>query len=39
LKDFPGGGPNYAAEGQSDVEIAARRDTSSGIVGRWRRRF
>jgi hypothetical protein len=29
----------YAAEGQSDVEIAARLDTSSGIVGRWRRRF
>lgn len=29
----------YAAEGQSDVEIAARLDTSPGIVGRWRRRF
>jgi hypothetical protein len=29
----------YAATGQSDVEIAARLDTSSGIVGRWRRRF
>ena len=29
----------YAAEGQSDVDIAARLDTSSGIVGRWRRRF
>jgi transposase len=29
----------YAAEGQSDVEIAARLDTSSGIVGRRRRRF
>jgi len=29
----------YAAAGQSDVEIAARLDTSSGIVGRWRRRF
>jgi hypothetical protein len=29
----------YSAEGQSDVDIAARLDTSSGIVGRWRRRF
>jgi len=29
----------YAAEGKSDVEIAARLDTSPGIVGRWRRRF
>jgi Helix-turn-helix domain len=29
----------YAAEGQTDVDIAARLDTSSGIVGRWRRRF
>jgi hypothetical protein len=29
----------YAAEGKSDVEIAARLDTSAGIVGRWRRRF
>jgi hypothetical protein len=29
----------YAAAGQSDVDIAARLDTSSGIVGRWRRRF
>ena len=29
----------YAAEGRSDVEIAARLDTSAGIVGRWRRRF
>jgi Helix-turn-helix domain len=29
----------YSAEGQSDVEIAARLDTSAGIVGRWRRRF
>jgi Helix-turn-helix domain len=29
----------YAAAGQSDVEIAARLDTSAGIVGRWRRRF
>ena len=29
----------YAADGKSDVEIAARLDTSAGIVGRWRRRF
>jgi hypothetical protein len=29
----------YAAAGQSDVDIAARLDTSAGIVGRWRRRF
>jgi hypothetical protein len=29
----------YAAEGRTDVEIAARLDTSAGIVGRWRRRF
>jgi transposase len=29
----------YAAGGKSDVEIAARLDTSAGIVGRWRRRF
>ena len=29
----------YAAEGKSDIEIAARLDTSAGIVGRWRRRF
>jgi DNA-binding CsgD family transcriptional regulator len=29
----------YTAEGRSDVEIAARLDTSAGIVGRWRRRF
>jgi hypothetical protein len=29
----------YAASGQSDVEIAARLDTSVGVVGRWRRRF
>ncbi len=29
----------YSAEGQSDVDIAARLDTSAGIVGRWRRRF
>src|SRR5215208_2566063 len=29
----------YAAEGVSDIEIAARLDTSAGLVGRWRRRF
>src|SRR4051794_22809891 len=29
----------YAAEGVHDTEIAARLDTSSGLVGRWRRRF
>src|SRR3954468_1788774 len=29
----------YAAEGLHDTEIAARLDTSSGLVGRWRRRF
>ncbi len=29
----------YSAEGVSDVDIAARLDTSAGIVGRWRRRF
>jgi Helix-turn-helix domain len=29
----------YAAEGRGDAEIAARLDTSAGIVGRWRRRF
>jgi Helix-turn-helix domain len=29
----------YAAQGKTDVEIAARLDTSAGIVGRWRRRF
>jgi Helix-turn-helix domain len=29
----------YAAAGESDVDIAARLDTSTGIVGRWRRRF
>ena len=29
----------HAATGKSDVEIAARLDTSAGIVGRWRRRF
>jgi hypothetical protein len=29
----------YAAEGVPDTEIAARLDTSAGLVGRWRRRF
>jgi Helix-turn-helix domain len=29
----------YAAEGMHDTEIAARVDTSPGLVGRWRRRF
>ncbi|MDQ3586867.1 MAG: helix-turn-helix domain-containing protein [Actinomycetota bacterium] len=29
----------HAADGKTDVEIAARLDTSAGIVGRWRRRF
>jgi DNA-directed RNA polymerase specialized sigma24 family protein len=29
----------YAAQGVSDIEIAARLDTSAGLVGRWRRRF
>ena len=29
----------YAAEGLADTEIAARFDTSPGLVGRWRRRF
>src|SRR6059058_1158541 len=29
----------YAAEGFADTEIAARLDTSPGLVGRWRRRF
>jgi hypothetical protein len=29
----------YAADGLHDTEIAARLDTSAGIVGRWRRRF
>ena len=29
----------YAAEGLADTEIAARLDTSAGLVGRWRRRF
>jgi hypothetical protein len=29
----------YAADGLHDTEIAARLDTSPGLVGRWRRRF
>jgi len=29
----------YAAQGLHDTEIAARLDTSPGLVGRWRRRF
>jgi len=29
----------YAAEGMADTEIAARLDTTAGIVGKWRRRF
>ncbi len=29
----------YAADGGADTEIAARLDTSAGVVGRWRRRF
>jgi hypothetical protein len=29
----------YAAQGVHDTEIAARLDTSPGLVGRWRRRF
>ena len=29
----------YAAEGLHDTEIAAKRDTSPGLVGRWRRQF
>lgn len=29
----------YAAERVPDTEIAARLDTSPGLVGRWRRRF
>lgn len=29
----------HAVAGLSDVEIAARLDTSPGLVGRWRRRF
>jgi hypothetical protein len=29
----------YAAEGQSNVEIARRLETAADVVGRWRRRF
>jgi Helix-turn-helix domain len=29
----------YAADGLADTEIAARLDTSPGIVARWRKRF
>ena len=29
----------YAAEGMADTEIAARLDSTAGIVGKWRRRF
>ena len=29
----------YAADGWPDTEIAARLDTTAGIVGKWRRRF
>lgn len=29
----------YAADGLADTEIAARLDTTAGIVGKWRRRF
>src|SRR5215218_7903024 len=29
----------YAAQGVHDTEIAARLDTTPGIVGKWRRRF
>jgi hypothetical protein len=29
----------YAVRGVPDTEIAARLDTSPGLVGRWRRRF
>src|SRR3954453_5323805 len=29
----------YAVEGLHDTEIAARLDSSAGLVGRWRRRF
>jgi hypothetical protein len=29
----------YAADGLFDTEIAARLDTTAGIVGKWRRRF
>jgi transposase-like protein len=29
----------YAADEMADTEIAARLDTTAGIVGKWRRRF
>ena len=29
----------YAAEGQSNAEIARRLETAAGVVGRWRKRF
>ena len=29
----------YAAEGQTNVEIAARLETAPDVVGRWRKRF
>jgi hypothetical protein len=29
----------YAAEGQSNAEIARRLETASDVVGRWRKRF
>src|SRR3954449_9145111 len=29
----------YAADGLRDTEIAARLDTTAGVVGEWRRRF
>jgi Helix-turn-helix domain len=29
----------YAADGLHDTEIAARLDTTAGIVGKWRKRF
>ena len=29
----------YAAAGLPDTQIAARLDTTAGIVGKWRRRF
>ena len=29
----------YAADGLHDTEIAARLDTTAGVVGKWRRRF
>jgi transposase-like protein len=29
----------YAAEGQSNAEIARRLETAADLVGRWRKRF